>query len=109
MLPVTNTTLSPAGRLAIVGVAGVSAFGTAETSYQIRTGRYTDAVPELARLMGLVQAKDGQLLRAQRIVADRAVPVENDDARTALSPAQIVSEYGDYIDHNIGIRVIRPG
>jgi 3-oxoacyl-(acyl-carrier-protein) synthase len=96
-------------KIAIVGHGGVNTFGTGRDSYLIRTGRFTQAVPSLARKMQLVGVKNGVREQLKKIVTGRAVDVPEELREKNLTPAREIELYRKYIDLNKGIRVIRRG
>lgn len=98
-----------AGRIAIVGYGSCNPLGTAQTAYLTRIGRFREIVPQLARIMGLVEVKEGRCFAKDQIVWGRRVSAYPDWKGKELSREEVIQHYGDYIDRNIGIRVILPG
>lgn len=98
---------SPSGRIAIVGIGAATPFGTAETTYQTRTGRFVQALPELTRLMGLTEVREGMYYQRKEIRAGRAVEASDAKRGRALSTPDLLEEFRDYVDRHVGIRVIQ--
>lgn len=99
---------NPAGRIAIVGFGSADPLGLAHTSYATRTGRFEEALPDLARIMGLVEAKEGRFYAREILQAGRRVTAPADLQARPLESAEIVQLYREYVDRHIGIRVIEP-
>ncbi len=69
--------INPAGRVAVVGPGAVSPFGTGETTFQIRTGQFDQALPELRRLMNRPHATREEIDRNIGIRVIRGKDTEN--------------------------------